>query len=50
MNDNCLIPQLLITVDGGPDERPRNKQTMFATVLLRKLLNIDKVKVISFAE
>ncbi|CAC5412537.1 unnamed protein product [Mytilus coruscus] len=50
IGDNGLIPQLLITVDGGPDERPRNKQTMFATVLLRKLLNMDKVKVISYAE
>jgi hypothetical protein len=45
-----IIPHLLLTVDGGPDERPRNKQTMFATVLLRKFLNLDKVKVISYAE
>ena len=49
-NETQIIPQLLLTVDGGPDERPRNKLTMFATVLLRKLLNIDKVKVISYAE
>ena len=44
-----LITQLLITVDGG-DERPRNKLTRFLMVLLRRLLDLDKVKVLSFAE
>lgn len=50
MTNNFLVPQLLISVDGGADERPRNKMTMFAAVLLRKLLDLDKIKLISHAE
>jgi hypothetical protein len=45
-----LKPMLIITVDGGGDERPRNKATKFCTTLLQKILDLDKIKVISFAE
>ncbi|VDI20111.1 Hypothetical predicted protein [Mytilus galloprovincialis] len=45
-----LASQILITVDGGGDERPRNKLTRFRMVLLRRLLNLDKITVLSFAE
>ena len=45
-----LKPHLLLTVDGGGDERPRNKMTKFLTTALRWLLNFDRVKVQSFAE
>lgn len=41
-----LASQILIT----GDERPRNKLTRFLMVLLRRLLNLDKIKVLSFAE
>jgi hypothetical protein len=37
-------------VDGGGDERPRNRTSQFAATLLRRILNLDKVKVISYAE
>ncbi|XP_021376553.1 uncharacterized protein LOC110465207 [Mizuhopecten yessoensis] len=50
MRDGEFVSQLLITVDGGGDERPRNKQTHFNTGILRWLLDMDKVKTISFAE
>jgi hypothetical protein len=49
LNDE-LITQLLITVDGRGDERTRNKLTRFLMVLLKGLLNLDKVNVLSFAE
>lgn len=45
-----LKPNLLLTVDGGGDERPRNKLTKFLTTLLRRTLDLDRVKVQSFAE
>ncbi|WAQ93675.1 hypothetical protein MAR_006146 [Mya arenaria] len=45
-----LVSKLLVTVDGGGDERPRNKITKFCSVLLRWLLNLDKYKCISLAE
>ena len=48
--DGRFISQVLLTVDGGPDERPRNKTTQFACTLLKQLLNLDKVKTISYAE
>lgn len=41
---------MLINVDGGADERPCNKLNMFAAVLLRKLLDVEKLKLISHAE
>lgn len=45
-----LKPTILLTVDGGGDERPRNKGTKFAITLLRWLLDLDKIKTISYAE
>ncbi|KAL3862803.1 hypothetical protein ACJMK2_008749 [Sinanodonta woodiana] len=41
---NKLVSQILITVDGGGDERPRNKITQFCLVLIRYLLDLDKYK------
>ena len=45
-----FVSQILLTVDGGGDERPRNKSTKFCTTLLRYILNLDRLKVISYAE
>lgn len=45
-----LLSQILLTVDGGPDERPRNKMTKFACVLMKRLLDLDKIKTTSYAE
>ena len=50
MHDHAFVPRLLVTVDGGGDERPRNKITKFCSVLIRWLLNLDKYKCISLAE
>lgn len=49
-DSNRLVPNFLLTVDGGTDERPRNKGTQIAVTLLRRLLNLQKVKTISYAE
>jgi hypothetical protein len=48
--DGRLVSQLLITVDNGGDERPRNKLTHFALVLLRLILDMDRIKTIAYAE
>lgn len=50
LQNDELVTRLLVTVDGGGDERPRNKITKFCSVLLRWLLNLDKYKCISLAE
>lgn len=50
MDETNFISQLLVTVDGGGDERPRNKSTHFLAAVLRWLLDLDKIKVISYAE
>ena len=50
MHDHAFVPRLLVTVDGGGDERPRNKITKFCSVLIRWLLKLDKYKCISLAE
>jgi hypothetical protein len=50
MHDGKLKPNLVVTVDGGGDERPRNKATKFCCTLLRWLLNRDRVIQISYAE
>ncbi len=44
------MSELLITVDNGPDERPRNMATHFVIVLLKLLLNLDRVKTVAYAE
>ena len=48
-NDN-FVSEILVTVDGGGDERPRNKLTQFCTSVLRFILNLDKMKTLSLAE
>ena len=48
--DGMLKANLLLTVDGGGDERPRNKMTKFCVTLLRWLLQRDRIKVQSYAE
>ena len=48
--NGTLKPNLLVTVDGGGDERPRNKLTKFLMTTIRLLLDLDRVKVQSFAE
>lgn len=48
--DGGLVYQLLLTVDGGGDERPRFGLTQFLLVTLRLLLDMDKLKTISYAE
>ncbi|CAG2207627.1 unnamed protein product [Mytilus edulis] len=50
IKNDQFVSQLLVTVDGGGDERPRNKLTHFMVILLRWLLDMDKVKTISYAE
>ena len=42
--------ELLVTVDGGGDERPRNKLTRFLDVLFRLCLKLDRYKVKAYAE
>jgi len=49
IRNHKFVSQLVITVDGGGDKRPINRLTKCCMVLLR-LLDLDKVKVISFAE
>lgn len=48
-NDN-FVSEILVTVNGGGDERPRNKLTQFCTSVLRFILNLDKMKTLSLAE
>ena len=45
-----MTSELVITVGNGPDERPRNKSTLFVLVLLKILLNMEKVLTVAFAE
>ena len=45
-----FVPQILVTVDGGGDERPRNKVTQFYATILRFILDLDKYKCQSLAE
>lgn len=49
-NDSKFVSQILVTVDGGGDERPRNKITQLCCSILRLLLNLDKFKCQSLAE
>lgn len=49
ISDNRFVSQLFITVDGGGDERPRNRKTKFVTTLMRWVLDLDKLKVQSLA-
>ncbi|CAG2219595.1 unnamed protein product [Mytilus edulis] len=48
--DGNFISQLFVTVDGGGDERLRNKLTQFCAVILRLILDLDKYKIHSLAE
>lgn len=48
--DGNFISQLFVTVDGGGDERLRNKLTQFCAVILRLILGLDKYKIHSLAE
>ena len=50
MKNGSFVNELVFIVDGGGDERPRNKLTKFVMVLLRRVLNLDRVKVVSYAE
>ena len=49
-SSGTLKPTIVITVDGGGDERPRNKTTKFCCTLLRWVLNRDRIVQISYAE
>ena len=49
-DEGKLVSRILLTVDGGGDERPRNKITQFCAVVLRIILDLDKYKVHSLAE
>ena len=42
--------EMLITVDNGPDERPKNKSTHFMLVLLKLILDMDRIKTVAYAE
>lgn len=50
MVNQKFVTEIIFTVDGGGDERPRNKLTEFLSTLFRRILDLDRVKVISYAE
>ena len=50
LKNGNFVSEILVTVNGGGDERPRNKLTQFCTSVLRFILNLDKMKTLSLAE
>ena len=48
-NDN-FVSEILVTVHGGGNKRPRNKLTQFCSSVLRFILNLDKMETLSLAE
>ena len=50
LQNSKFVPEMLVTVDKGGDERPRNKITQFCVSILRFILDLDKLKCQSLAE